>query len=51
MEDVAIGPDDELPMLIPTSRMVKLEGRDRLTAPSDQFFMDEVAKVFAAASL
>ena len=48
-KDDAIGPHDELPKMIPTSRIVKLEGRDHMTAPSDPLFKDEVAKFFAAA--
>lgn len=48
-KDDAIGPHDELPKMIPSSRIVKLEGRDHMTAPSDPLFKDEVAKFFAAA--
>jgi len=49
--DDAIGPHDELPKLIPASRIVKLEGCDHLTAPSDLLFKDEVAQFFATAPL
>jgi hypothetical protein len=45
----AVGPHDELPKLIPASRIVKLEGRDHMTAPSDPLFKDEVTKFFASA--
>ncbi len=48
-KDDAIGPHDELPKMIPASLIVKLEGRDHMTAPSDPLFKDEVAKFFAAA--
>ncbi len=47
--DDAIGAHDELPKMIPTSRIVKLEGRDHMTAPYDQFFKDEVTKFFSTA--
>jgi pimeloyl-ACP methyl ester carboxylesterase len=47
--DVAIGPHDELPAMIPNSRIVKLAGRDHMTASSDPHFKDEVATFFAAA--
>jgi pimeloyl-ACP methyl ester carboxylesterase len=46
--DDAIGPHDELPKMIPNSRIVKLEGRDHMTAPSDPRFKDKVAKFFAS---
>jgi pimeloyl-ACP methyl ester carboxylesterase len=45
--DDAIGPHDELPEMIPASRIVKLEGRDHMTAPSDPRFKDEVAEFLA----
>lgn len=48
-KDDAIGPHDELPKMMPNSRIVKLEGRDHMTAPYDPFFKEEVAKFFAAA--
>lgn len=47
--DDAIGPHDDLPKMIPASRIVKLPGRDHMTAPADPVFKDEVAKFFAAA--
>jgi pimeloyl-ACP methyl ester carboxylesterase len=47
--DDAIGPHDELPKMIPSSRLVKLPGRDHMTAPADPLFKHEVAKFFAAA--
>jgi len=48
-DDDAIGAHDELPKMIPSSRIVKLEGRDHMTAPSDPLFKNEVAKFFATA--
>jgi len=47
--DDAIGPHDELPKMISRSRIVKLEGRDHMSAPSDPLFKDEAAKFFATA--
>ena len=47
--DDAIGPHDELPRMIPASRLVMLPDRDHMTAPADPLFKHEVAKVFAAA--
>jgi pimeloyl-ACP methyl ester carboxylesterase len=47
--DDAVGPHDALPRMIPGSRMVKLKGRDHMTAPSDPRFKEEAARFFAAA--
>jgi pimeloyl-ACP methyl ester carboxylesterase len=46
--DDAIGPHDELPRMIPGSRIVKLAGSDHMTTPPDPRFKDEVARFFAA---
>jgi len=48
-EDSAIGDPKPLPKMIPGARLVMLEGRDHMTAPSDQRFKEVVLEFIRTA--
>ncbi len=49
-DDEAIGDPKPLATMIPSARLVMLEGRDHMTAPADQRFKDVVLEFFDGAS-
>jgi pimeloyl-ACP methyl ester carboxylesterase len=48
-QDVLVGSGDDLAAAIPGAELVKLEGRDHLTAPGDKLYKQAVARFFASA--